>query len=483
MRTIHKTADVNGDNIEGIISADNSSILALSIGETYTGNWEETELYSSISILVIIDTAGGEIATLNMDLSIDQSFTRTKTVLVSIDSTGVHTIANVSKYFRIRIEADQTTAVNGAVQVILHKNRTQGLISFVSENISDNSDCTVVKSILTAKDSNGDYQNLTSDSTGQLIVESVTRPMWDGVGFKGTNSDGTVGIVVDGRRYLAQELVQEVDEIFLVNKSAVPLLGSGDFIKIMSEPEAPQIVSSSIADSGSLDTGATLILIQGWVINPTTFEWSIGIDLFVPNGQTPASGLFGTLFIRLMAGQAVRTGTDINVDSFDNACHGSMYLISAGEPITGGIPDTLNDSCFLVSRAGSCVFYCAYVSSPPTAQTLFSEHILGAISSGQTLNIKASYYIRTVVTGLLFGQPNAAVQNCSWKRAALLTLLSNNGSISAHQSSFPDLNGSIGGDQCNDMTVLLTRVDGNTSSVLAFSNLTGNYILDSTYGI
>ena len=466
--------------VTAMISTDNSTTQLLPASTTYAGVYEDVLTYSSISILA----SGDNLSTLWADFSID-GITAVRQIQLSdlVADNGVHTLIVVAKYFRIRLINDIVDN-NISIQTIYNINpRVTNPTSRLTQVIDDFTDVINVRSVLSGKNPDGVYNNIASNYLNNLVVEAHVKPIWDGVSFKGTNSDGTVGIVVDGRRYRAQELVQEVDEIFLTNSSAVPLLGAGEFIKIMSEPEAPQIVSSSIADSYALNTGATQVLLQGWVIDPITYEWSIGVDLYNTNGQTPASGLFGTLFIRVIAGQAVLNGADIDYNSFDNACYGTMYFISAGEPITLGIPDTLNNSCFAVSRAGACVFYTGYVTAPPSHQTMFSEHILGAISSGQTVNIKASYYARTVETGVIYGQPNTYSQNVAWKRAALLTLLSNNGSISAHQSSFPDLSGSVTGDQITELTVLLTRVDGNTSAILSFSNLTGNTIADSAYGV
>jgi hypothetical protein len=156
----------------GLVSAANSTTLALSSGESFTGAFEFVSDFASVSVLVIIDTGSSEAGTLTMGLSTDALGThqRAKSVEVSFGNSSVHTLSLVSKYFRVSFAADQGTSCTGYVQTIYHTYRTQGLVSFIGESINDQNDATLTRSVLTAKDVLGNYVNVQADINGGLLV-------------------------------------------------------------------------------------------------------------------------------------------------------------------------------------------------------------------------------------------------------------------------------------------------------------------------
>jgi hypothetical protein len=158
--------DGNTNTNPSLVSTSNSSSLALSSGQTYTGTYEQVSMYASVSVLVIIDTGAGEKGTLTMGLAMEQAGTntRSKSVEVSFGNSSVHTLSLVSDYFRVEFDADLGTACTGAIQVIYHKYRTQGLMSFIGESINDQNDATLTRSVLTAKKPDGDYVNVPGNS-------------------------------------------------------------------------------------------------------------------------------------------------------------------------------------------------------------------------------------------------------------------------------------------------------------------------------
>lgn len=162
------------DDLAGLVSKINSPSLSLLSTESFTGSWEDVSEYASVSILIIIDTGSSEAGTLTMHLSTDAAGTntRTKSVLVSTGTSSVHTLSLVSRYFRISFAADQGTACNGVIQTIYNKYRAQGLISFVGETINDQNDASLVRSVITAKNTKGDYVNVSADLNGGLKISN-----------------------------------------------------------------------------------------------------------------------------------------------------------------------------------------------------------------------------------------------------------------------------------------------------------------------
>jgi hypothetical protein len=451
----------------------------------------------------------------------------TKTFLIPAGGE-IHTFSVVSKFVKVSLLADQGLAVNGNLQTMFHVNQQALHNRKISDPITNDTDCKITnavmttqdsitgdfgplqstngdlnltitdttlgtadgtiidstpvkytKAILTAKDQSGIYQNVRSNSVGNMIMEARLKPIYDGVGFKSANADGTVGIVVDGKRFRAQELVQRSSEIFIAGKSCVPLFQAGDYIKMFTSPEAPVLTSSSTADSLALDTGATKVLLQGWSID-VDGEWFISADIFELDGQNEVSGLGGVQFIGVIGSQVIQTASGIGLNTFGNGSIGNLYFTSLGEPKTLGVPNTLNDSVFAVGEAGSGVLYCSYVRTPPTCEVYYSEHVFSGITpSNNTISAEMNYYSRVAPVG---GQPNVAGQQFAWLRVALLTLTSDNPSTSAHQGSFPNLSGSIGGDLPTDLTIIITKYSGNGTDLSHFSNLTGHFVSSADYG-
>lgn len=156
---------------KGVVSAANSSTLALGAGGTYTGTYEDVSDYSMTTVLVIIDTAGGETATLEMDQSVDALGTdkRVKTAIIKGNQSSVHTLSVAARYFRIVLTAGGTGA-NGAVQVIHHTDKSKALTATLSETIGTESDAEIVRAIVAGARRNGTIQNVELDSDSHLEV-------------------------------------------------------------------------------------------------------------------------------------------------------------------------------------------------------------------------------------------------------------------------------------------------------------------------
>lgn len=179
---------VDGDTSKsGVLSSANSTILNLSAAQSFTGLYENVEDFSSVSVLVFINTAGGEAGTLSLTLSPDTTSTRTKSFLINSGNSSVHTLSIVSKYFRVSLSADQGTSCTGTIQTIYHYYRQAGLISYIGETLTDYNDATITRAVITAQDTSGTFQNVKADLKGALkISNGITGIYGEAIGIQYT---------------------------------------------------------------------------------------------------------------------------------------------------------------------------------------------------------------------------------------------------------------------------------------------------------
>ncbi len=252
-----KTTD--GRNEISHISTINSSTLNLTAGQSFVGEFENVEHYAVATLLVIVGAA--ESGTLTIKQSIDIKNSVTKSYAISANDPKEHTIPIISRYFQLTLDADQGTNLTGAIQVIYHENQSNGLIEKAGDIITNDTDCSVSKTILQAMDQNGTYVPIISDETGGL------EPYYpyDNVGAKATYDHG-VGVISHGRRITGNEVIGNSETVYLnQKKSCVPLLQGGEFIKMPSVDTFPIITSTSIRDSqdqtGTAQGGTTTTII------------------------------------------------------------------------------------------------------------------------------------------------------------------------------------------------------------------------------
>lgn len=370
-----------------------------------------------------------------------------------------------------------------------------------STNIDGTAVMQGVRAFLTGYESVGDtYETLLVSEDGRLQVESVGSAsskiyyQYDNIATRLTYANGIEGAIIEGKLHRALEIVQEKDSIFGGSFASVASsrsswvwgMGPLEFIRY---PTAPEVfyASSTSSNDTLLGTGARQLLIVGWVRDTSTGVWNKGVDLINMNGQTPVAGTVP--FARFIQGQVIQSGAG---DAWGVANEGfiwitSSYYIGIGGLFTGGVPHGVvspgvpsnvlggsKDNIIIATgKAGYGALLCGYVTSIPGATALFTEHILGsAVETNQSNNIMAEYWTRS--------QPfdGIGTQDTGNIRVALLTNVSNTGSASAHQSSFPPIQSSIDGLQATDVTITCARIDGNTDNFLAFSNLSGYLITD-----
>ncbi len=124
----------------GIIDSGNSSTANLSGDAVFTGVWKDTTIYSQFTVIYSADVEG----TINMDLSMDGS-TVHRSKVVEDTTGGVHTLAVVSKFMRVRWTNGSDAQSTFAIQTILHIHKSKDLTSTMVQQVSNNNDVTLVR--------------------------------------------------------------------------------------------------------------------------------------------------------------------------------------------------------------------------------------------------------------------------------------------------------------------------------------------------
>ena len=124
----------------GIIDSGNSSTANLSGDAVFTGVWKDTTIYSQFTVIYSADVEG----TINMDLSMDGS-TVHRSKVVEDTTGGVHTLAVVSKFMRVRWTNGSDAQSTFALQTILHIHKSKDLTSTMVQQVSNNNDVTLVR--------------------------------------------------------------------------------------------------------------------------------------------------------------------------------------------------------------------------------------------------------------------------------------------------------------------------------------------------
>jgi len=139
------------------------------------GSYETVKDYANLTTVTVIDSIAGEHAAIDMQLGINSTGENKRdkyTEVSSVFPSSVHTLAIVTEYFRFRV-IGMGTKINGSTQAIYHTNCTGKPTLFVNEEINENNDCDLNRSILMAKTQNDSYKNINCDVNGNLQTISV----------------------------------------------------------------------------------------------------------------------------------------------------------------------------------------------------------------------------------------------------------------------------------------------------------------------
>jgi len=229
-----------------IVSAVNSTTDLLDAYEVFTGVGEDVKDYATISIFVFSDVASAT-GGLKIEWSTDNSnWDDNDTFDIPANNGKFFTFGPEARYFRVVYTNDTQNQTAFRLQVIYHYTSIKPSSHKINEQIDDNSDAELVKGVITGKDTDGIYRDISVTSTGRLIVSS-------------TNASANINGFSDGRIVYSSTTITSVRETTYTEQSS----------------DAQRSVASSSASDTSAGTGARTIRITYYTsafVGPNTTD-------------------------------------------------------------------------------------------------------------------------------------------------------------------------------------------------------------------
>ena len=159
-----------------LVSALNSSSTLLSGDAVFTGTAEDVSAWSMITVFVHSDVAS---ATKGLSLEISSDGTnwdRKKTVTATANASqtafgGVHSLAVVSRYFRVVYTNGSGGQSAFRLQTIYHRHKSKHLTSSLDQDINDQNDVELVRAALMGKLGSGSFGSVEVDNQKRLRVD------------------------------------------------------------------------------------------------------------------------------------------------------------------------------------------------------------------------------------------------------------------------------------------------------------------------
>lgn len=184
------------DAATNVVSDDNSTTANLTAGSTFTGTWEECLGFGTITVMVNASHASATDG-LKIEWSGDGSTVHADDLFSHVGGSGeVWSFGVISKYFRVRYTNGGTNQTSFIIQTILHKDVFKNSSHRISDEIDEDDDADLVKSVITGKDSAGDFYNAKVDSANRIAV--LESPYKSGVYSSLTVGTSAVELKVGG---------------------------------------------------------------------------------------------------------------------------------------------------------------------------------------------------------------------------------------------------------------------------------------------
>ena len=253
---------INYDGYSGIVTVspwtivpDNTSQYIIYGG--WTGIYESVLEYTQLTYTMSLTNGKECIIDMQLSLNANGSNKKSKIIQSTLSSPStVHTLVITSEYFRVRV-IGLGTSLTGEIQVIYHNAKNKSLSSLIKEGINDYNDCDLARSVITGRNTNGKYNNISIDSGNRLLV-NVAQPtasfgelltvqsepvvqishVYDINQVTPFFDNGTiVEMVTEGNGYTAQ-----VQNIFLTGGSEFSNNGPGNYFNIYSSNGIPYCI-------------------------------------------------------------------------------------------------------------------------------------------------------------------------------------------------------------------------------------------------
>ena len=151
--------------IDGIISNNNRSTTPLTATQVFVGQWDRVDDYSQLTVNCRADVPGELYLEVSQD-GLEVDFQKPITVNVKT----VHTLVITAKYFRVRYVNGATPQAVFRLQVLYHTYKSKELTSTLVQDMTDSTDVQVNRSVIAAKNTRDEYDNVRSNQFNDLIT-------------------------------------------------------------------------------------------------------------------------------------------------------------------------------------------------------------------------------------------------------------------------------------------------------------------------
>lgn len=289
------------------VDAGNSTSTPLDSGDTFVGVITEILEEAIISISVFADKASATDG-LIIEFSTDSvNFDNSDVYTISASTGEIYTIQPAAQYYRVRYINGDTTQTAFRLQTIFHHNYIKPSSHRVADQISNQDDAELVKSVITGQNGNGQFHNVKTTADGNLTISDNSS----GLSIAQGNVTGLSFIHKFGN---APDF-DAADNMVTIWDGA----DDGDINQMTyvysSTPNITKVSSSSSSDAFDVE-------IQG-----LGSDCTIVLDTVTLNGQNKVT-LNQTYF---------RVFRMKNIGSVDNVGHVYCYVDTT---ITAGVPDS-----------------------------------------------------------------------------------------------------------------------------------------------
>lgn len=305
---------------------DNTSVYEIYGG--WSGTYEQCKDYTQLTNALVAST--GEYGIIDQQIGLDSTGSKkigkTSIYTSKLPST-VHTLAIVTDYFKIRV-IGMGTALTGHIQTTFHTAKNKALTSFLDEEINNQNDCELTRSIITGQLNNNKFINIRAEPNGGLLVD-MGKPV---TSFGEIITTSTNPIEELAFSYNINEAVQDVDGGTLLNISTE---GSGDAAQVQSIyfPSGNQFSSSGAGDYFQISAGGGQVFYVWFDVSngnsdPAPGGTGIEVDITASDSaNTVASNAQTAIDGNINFSAVVTLG---NIVTITNAANGSVQSIQPG---------------------------------------------------------------------------------------------------------------------------------------------------------
>lgn len=128
----------------GAVDNNNSTIAPLLGAGVFTGRWFEVAAYAQTTIIISTDQAGSLTAQFSTD---GKNIDRARTTAVAATGGAIHTLARISRFFRVLYTNGSVAQGYFRMQVLHHVYQNKPLTSFSTQIVSDNNDVQLMRNV------------------------------------------------------------------------------------------------------------------------------------------------------------------------------------------------------------------------------------------------------------------------------------------------------------------------------------------------